>query len=118
MVVSSLRPISTYSADEIKRLSDLARWGRSLRGGKPRNLLIVLTATELFSEHIENAWKEAGGRAAELVRHPSVDLSNLDQLADATQRLYLNLPSIYDYGAMLKEERERIVNLIKARFKL
>jgi hypothetical protein len=44
-----------------------------------------------------HAWKKAGGRAAELVQHASVDFSDLYQLADATQRLYLNLPSLYDY---------------------
>jgi hypothetical protein len=117
MIVSSLRPIGSYTAAEIERLSDLARWGRSrLSGWGPRNLLIVLTATELFSEHgIVHAWKKAGGRAAELVQHGSVDFSDLYQLADATQRLYLNLPSLYDYRAELKAQRQRLLHLIKRR---
>jgi hypothetical protein len=117
MIVSSLRPIGSYSAAEIQRLSELALWGRSNTSRlRPRNLLIVLTATELFSEHdIVHAWKKAGGRAAELVQHASVDFSDLYQLADATQRLYLNLPSFYDYGATLTVERRRLLQLIKRR---
>jgi hypothetical protein len=115
MIVSSLRPIGSYSAAEIRRLSELALWGRSnISRLGPRNLLIVLTATELLSEGgIVNAWRNAGGRAAELVRHASVDFSDLHQLADATQRLYLNLPSLYDYGAALAAERQRLLQLIK-----
>jgi hypothetical protein len=64
MVVSSLRSISDYSTAEIQRLTDLAKWGRSRTiNGRPRNALIVLTATELFSEHgITQAWKAIGGR--------------------------------------------------------
>ena len=116
LIVSSLRPIGSYSAAEIERLSGLARWGRSSRW-RPRNLVIVLTATELFSEHgIESAWKKAGGRAAELVKHASVDLSDLYQLAEATQMLYLNLPPFYDdYGARMKAQRQRLLQVIKAR---
>ena len=118
LVVSSLRPIANYSAAEIERLSELARWGRSGGSrGRPRNPLIVLTETELFSEHgIAHAWKKTGGRAAKLVEHAVVDLSDLYQLAEATQRLYLNLPSFHeDYGVRLKAQRRQLLQLIRAR---
>jgi hypothetical protein len=49
------------------------------------------------------------------VQHGSVDFSDLYQLADATQRLYLNLPSLYDYRAELKAQRQRLLHLIKRR---
>jgi hypothetical protein len=116
MVVSSLRPISDYSTAEIQRLTDLARWGRfRTLDGRPRNPLIVLTATELFSEHgITQAWKNIGGRAVQLVEHASVDFTDLYQLAEATQRLYLNLPYFHeDYALTL--QRARLLRLIKSR---
>ncbi len=120
IVASSLRPISEYSIIEIQRLADLAMWGRSrMLDGKPRNALIVLTATELFSEDgITQAWKAVGGRAAQLVEHASVDLTDLHRLAEATQQLYLNLPSFYeDYSnsARLRSQRSRLLQLIKSR---
>ena len=118
LVVSSLRPIADYSVAELQRLSELALWGRTPTDGwRPRNPVIVLTATELFSDHgIAHAWKELGGRAAELVKHASVDLSDLYVLAEATQKLYLGLPSFYDdYGTRLRRERQRLVQLLRAR---
>ena len=76
---SSLGPISEYSTAEIggsPTLPSGAERGRSTV--MPRNPLIVLTATELFSEHgITQAWKTVGGRAADLVKHASVNLTDL-----------------------------------------
>ncbi len=119
LVVASLRQISEYTQEEKQRLTDLANWGRrsSPSGWEPVNPVIVLTATELFSEFgIAQAWKEVGGQAAELVAHASVDLDDLYRLAEATQKLYLNLPSFYnDYGARLRSERSRLVVLLRSR---
>ncbi len=118
LVVSSLRPIADYTSAELKNLSELASWGRTPTSDwRPRNPVIVLTATELFSDNtIAYAWKQAGGRAAELVQHASVDLSDLYVLAEATQQLYLGLPSFYDgYGSRLRRERQRLVQLLRAR---
>jgi hypothetical protein len=77
----------------------------------------VLTATELFSDHgIAQAWKAAGGRAAKMVEHPSVDLTDLYVLAEATQQLYLDLPSYYeDYSKRLRLERVKLLWLIQSR---
>ena len=45
-----------------------------------------------------------------------VNLSDLYQLAEATQRLYLNHPPFYeDYGARLIAERQRMSRLINMR---
>lgn len=96
MVVSVLKRAFTRS--EKQRLVELARWGRSTRiNGEPRNPLIVLTGTELFADHdIRAEWKAAGGLAAELTKHPSTRLDNLIELAEITQRVYLDLPPFYD----------------------
>src|SRR5262249_30209937 len=114
LIVSSLRPIGMYSAAEIERLSDLARWGRSsVNGLRPRNPLIVLTALELFSEHgIKHEWEKIGDRAAELVR---ADLTDLYELAQMTQRLYLNLPYFLEDYRLLVAQRLRLLRLIKTR---
>lgn len=114
MILSSFRPISDYLPAEIQRMTQLAEWGR-LRtlDGRPRNPLIVLTGVELFSEHgIRHAWKEAGGRAAQMAEPAYVDFMDLYQLAEATQRLYLGLPSFYEYGGRLRLERARLLRLI------
>ncbi len=120
MIISSLKAISEYSTEEVQRLTDLAKWGRSRAlEGRQRSHLIVLTATELFSEYgITQAWKAIGGRAAQLVEHASVDLTDLDQLAEATQQLYLGLPPFYeDYSRvwMLRSRRAELLRLIKSR---
>jgi hypothetical protein len=119
LVVSSLRPINAYSPDEIQRLTALARWGR-LRAmdGRPGSGVIILTATELFAQHgIRHEWEKVGGRAADLVRH-AVDLTDLYVLAEATQRLYLNLPPfLHEYMGQLslRAQRGRLMKLIKDR---
>ena len=76
----------------------------------------MLTSTELLSDHgIAHAWEELGGRAAELVKHAYVDLSDLHMLAEATQKLYLGVSSFYDgYGTWLRRERQRLARLLRA----
>jgi hypothetical protein len=117
LVVSCLRPISAYSADEIQRLTELARWGRScIIDGRLRGAVIILTATELFAQHgIAQEWKKIGGRAAELVQHGAVDLTDLYVLAEATQRLYLNLPPLIQDYMDLQSQRKRLLTLLKGR---
>jgi hypothetical protein len=103
MVVSSLREISEYTADELQRLRDLALWGRrQVYEGQPINPLVLLTATELFARHgISDAWKK--GEASEAVSnyiHPA----DLHTLAELTQKRYLNLPRFW-------EERMKLTTL-------
>lgn len=117
MVVSSLREIDDYSAEEIGRLRELARWGRSsLHEGSPRNPLIVLTATELFAPHgIFQAWKDANAKD-EVPAH--VDPRDLEALAGLTQRRYLGLLSYWEEQMQqrsLPAQRQRLLALIRAR---
>jgi hypothetical protein len=78
-------------------IAPFAIWGRE-RGvdGRPRAPVIVLTGLELFASwHVEQCWKDLGGRHAAFVAHPATQLSTLQNLADFTQQLYLGLPDPY-----------------------
>jgi len=95
MVVAVLK--EDFSAAEKSLLSDLAGWCRESIGQDSRAHLIVLTGTELFSGfYLHETWKAKGGRFAEAIAHPSVDLSDPFTLANLTQQLYLDLPSFFD----------------------
>jgi hypothetical protein len=66
--------------------------------GKPYSPVIVLTGTELFSVRgISDCWKGKGGLYDQLSER-SFELAELPNLADATQRLYLDLPGWYDWS--------------------
>ncbi|MDV3253774.1 hypothetical protein DevBK_20730 [Devosia sp. BK] len=90
MVVSVLRKGSELSLAEVGRLRKLAAWGRrSTYLGQPINPLIVLTGTELFTDHgISLAWKEEDGFEAPAYQ----DFNDLHSLAELTQERYLGLP--------------------------
>ena len=72
---------------EISLLRSLANWGRRRRiDGRPRNPLIVLTGTELFTSYrLSNEW-EPNSKAKKLIG-AHVDLANPLNLAELTQRL-------------------------------
>jgi hypothetical protein len=91
MVVSSLREIISYSEDELRRLRELAVWGRrTTHNGWPRNPLIILTGTELFTQYgIYDDWKTGSGRD-EMASH--ADPSNLYEMSELTLHRYLGLP--------------------------
>jgi hypothetical protein len=71
---------------------------------KPSSPVILLTGTELFSRNISANWKNKGG-LHEKFSQWRLDLSNLSNLADVTQQLYLDLPSWSDWAA---PEREKL----------
>ena len=121
MVASSLREIGNYSPDELTRLRELALWGRSgLHQRRPRNPLIILTATELFCEHgVRHAWTPRGSTVG--YSRPQPDATDLLQLAELTQMRYLHLQSfgediqqMYDLGF----QRHRLLRLLLIRFKI
>lgn len=86
LVASTMK--AEFSAEEIKRLRALAKWGWSL----PRpSALILLTGTELFGDTpLSRSWNEAGGRAAEVGKRYA-HVFDFPTLAAATQELHLNL---------------------------
>jgi len=120
MVISSLRKIDDYTQEEIRRLRELALWGRShRRQGRPENPLIILTGTELFAaHHIYDDWDDNNEVGKFVKRYASVDPSNLYEMAELTQRRYLGLPT---YGEELREsvglaaQRQRLIRLIALR---
>ncbi len=94
------------SEAEKNRVARLALWGRTpLPDGRPRAPVIVLTGTEVFADQsVTDAWKQKGGRHAQLASHASIRLDNLRTLSDLTQQLYLGLPS---YGSWLEQRRRQ-----------
>lgn len=88
LVVSTLK--SELSSGEKSGLRKLCAWGwkRGHRGGIPARV-IVLTAHELFSRiSITDAWKDAGGRLAELSERTQ-QVFGFDELAQVTQMGHL-----------------------------
>ncbi len=83
---------------EVKLIRNLAVAERKKRlRGKPSSHVILLTGTELFSHRIADNWKNKGGLYDRLSQR-SFELSSLELLADATQQLYLNLPSWFEWS--------------------
>lgn len=81
--------------EEKAAIAGLASWGREpLDGGRPRAPVIVLTGVELFSPwRVDDTWKGLDGLRKKLADAGHVRLDNLWALADATQQIYLGLPS-------------------------
>ncbi|MCK4629529.1 MAG: hypothetical protein KAT56_11030, partial [Sedimentisphaerales bacterium] len=109
-------------ANEKKRIAKTAIWGRASTSiGTTRAPLIVLTATELFSQStlgLRYLWKHKGGKRAQLIEPAYVREDNLRVLADLTQQVYLNLPSYHTWwekkwkqkNAKKKKKQPRIGN--------
>lgn len=100
LVFATMKEASDISKEEILRLKKLAEWGRDYDKEKnqTRAPVIILTGTELFAAHsLEDAWKEKGGKHAQLVSPGWVRVDNLRVLADLTQQLYLSLPSYHSW---------------------
>jgi len=96
LVFSTMKEADELSTDEVGRIAKLAEWGREyLRDRRQtRAPVIVLTGTELFAPcNLRIAWKEKGGRHAQLIEPAWVREENLRVLANMTQQLYLNMPS-------------------------
>jgi hypothetical protein len=86
------------SEEEKSSIAKLALWGRiPFKDGLPRAPVIVLTATELFSDwDLRQTWQDTGGAHAQFMA-PYLRLDNLWTLAGTTQQLYLDLsPREYD----------------------
>jgi hypothetical protein len=76
--------------------------------GKPNSPVILLTGTELLSSHgMMDCWKGKGGLYDQLSRR-SFEMTELPVLADATQQLYLDLPSLFLWSeAQLKKRAQK-----------
>jgi hypothetical protein len=94
---------TNLSKSEKSRLVKLALWGREIdrKTREHKATVIVLTGTELFSMDdlsLTDAWKKGTAKHKELAeQHQSYQLKDIDVLADATQQIYLGLPSYGDW---------------------
>jgi hypothetical protein len=107
LVFATMKLADELSKDEVESITKLAEWGREYieERKQTRAPVIVLTGAELFASFsLSQAWKEVGGRHAQLVEVAWVRPDNLRVLADLTQQLYLNMPS---YGAWLEAKWRR-----------
>lgn len=97
LVFATMKEAEELSKDEVKRIKQLAEWGREYDKVRKQSRapVIVLTGTELFTPiYLNTVWEDKGGKYAELIRpaYISSRLDNLRILADLTQQLYLSMP--------------------------
>lgn len=111
LVFATMKEAVDISKEEISRLKKLAEWGREYNREKDRTRapVIILTGTELFAAHsLEDAWKDKGGKQAQLISPGWVRVDNLQTLADFTQQIYLDMPSYHEWmEAKWKRRRAR-----------
>jgi len=114
-VLATLREGDELLPVERERIRRFAEWGREYNRDlhRPRASVLLLTGTELFAPHsFDFAWKEAGGRLAQLVEPGWMQTENLVTLADLTQQFYLDMPS---YDTWAQERRKRMDERRKGR---
>lgn len=87
LVFSTLR--KTLTAKEIKAITRIAKAGRKFwKSERPINPILILTGNELFSFHgPPYCWEDAG------IKNKFNHLRGLLSICDATQQIYLKLPS-------------------------
>ena len=110
LVFSTMR--DGLSPSEIKRIKDLAKWGREYDPESKRTQapVIVLTGTELFtSGSLTSSWKSKGGKHKDMAKRISHGKSNLRILANFTQHLYLDMEML-PYGPT-DDQRKKEFNL-------
>jgi hypothetical protein len=93
MVIAVLRDRFTASEKEI--LTKFVAWGRRVNVyGEPTNPVLLLTSHELTMEHhLPSTWKVLGGQHVKFTSYEHT--RTLFNLADATQQIYLGLPSFH-----------------------
>ena len=92
---------------EVKMIKNLVVFERTkILKRKLGSQIIVLTGTELYADRLEEAWKDKGGLYIQFSQRP-FELTNLNILADATQQLYLKLPSLSKWLEVERKKRHR-----------
>jgi hypothetical protein len=82
-----------FTAAEKKILAKFVAWGRRVNAyGEPTNPVLLLTSHELtMDHHLPQTWKALGGDHAKFADR----IRTLFNLADATQQIYLGMPSFH-----------------------
>ncbi|MGO9686879.1 MAG: hypothetical protein ACLPTZ_30635 [Beijerinckiaceae bacterium] len=93
IVIAVLR--DGFLSTEKKLLKTFVRWCRRVDSdGEPTNPVLLLTSHELlFDHHISETWKSLGDPHLKFSNYEMV--RTLKGFADATQQIYLGLPSFY-----------------------
>ena len=93
VVISVLRDHFTRTEKDL--LKKFANWGRRVNiHGEPTNPVLLLTAHELTMDYLlSETWKSLGGAHANFADYEHTH--SLLDLADATQQIYLGLPSFH-----------------------
>jgi hypothetical protein len=91
IVIAVLRDHFTQA--EKNMLISLVKWGRRVNSyGEPTNPVLLLTSHELTMDHyVSSTWKELGDKYAKFTDYNST--RTLFNFADATQQIYLGMPS-------------------------
>jgi hypothetical protein len=91
IVIAVLR--DHFIPEEKRILEKFVKWGRRLNSDRePTNPVVLLTSKDLMFDHLLSAtWKELGGKHTKFGTYH--DTRNLLSIADATQQIYLDLPS-------------------------
>jgi hypothetical protein len=103
VVVSVLR--DHFLPIEKRILEPFVKWGRRLNADQePTNPVVLLTANELMFDHFLSAtWKDLGGEHAKFGTDDYT--RNMQSIADATQQIYLGLPSFGHWRQSLWEKK-------------
>lgn len=103
LVVSVLR--DHFTASEKKLLVSFVRWARRPDDeGRPTNPVILMTANELFVDHLISAkWKKLGKPYDAFADF--YNTNSLRSFAEATQRIYLGLPGFYEERAAARKRQ-------------
>lgn len=98
----------SLSSEEVVSISKLVESQRIKRlVGQPNSQIIVLTGTELFSMNgIPECWSEKGENYEKFNQTPILGV-DLFFVADATQQLYLNLPSWNEFSETNRIKKTR-----------
>ncbi len=105
LVVSVLR--ETFTATEKQLLAKLVQWGRRADAyGHAVNPVILLTGRELFLRgSLNKVWEALGEPYSRFTDHQHT--ATLTNLADATQQIHLDLPSLFNQRENEKVRRAR-----------
>jgi hypothetical protein len=103
LVISVLR--DDFLPEEKRILEPFVKWGRRLNADRePTNPVVLLTAKELlFDLALGHTWKNLGGTHAKFCEYDNT--RDMRSIADATQQIYLGLPSFDQWKRSQWEKR-------------
>ena len=107
IVISVMR--DHFTENEIKILKPFVKWSRrENEQGRVTNPVILFTGHELFVDHlISSTWEKLGKPHSDYTDYNHT--KDLYSLAQATQAIYLKIPSFYDTKAAKHKKKKSVV---------